>query len=147
MTRSKGQSIVEFAFIAPMLVFMLISIIYVGITFLDYTQYNNAARDAARDISLQTQFENKKKLVDRINKPDPELLKRYATHLTNLYTATWHAALVDDSGSETGDKSKAEDVHITINLERDELPSIFESLHILPKHLKAIEYKMKLENN
>lgn len=146
MTRSKGQSIVEFAFIAPMLVFMLIGIIYVGIAFLDYTQYNNAARDAARDISLQMTFPDKKTIVDNINKSDPNQLKRYATTITDLLSAKWSAEFLDKNGKSTTKQTDAFDVHITISLERAELPTALENLHILPKHLKTIEYKMKIEN-
>jgi Flp pilus assembly protein TadG len=54
--KQKGQGIVEFALVVPMLAALGIAIVYIGIMFLDYTQYSNAARDAARDISLQTKF-------------------------------------------------------------------------------------------
>ena len=54
--KQKGQGIVEFALVVPMLAALGIAIVYVGIMFLDYTQYSNAARDAARDISIQTHY-------------------------------------------------------------------------------------------
>ncbi|MBR1580822.1 MAG: pilus assembly protein [Selenomonadaceae bacterium] len=143
----KGQSMVEFALVVPMLVFLFLGIMYLGITFMDYTQYNNAARDAARDISLQSDFNAKKNLKDKINsKNNAAQVKRYATQLTTLYTATWHAEFLDKDGNPTTDQQKALDVHIAIDLARPALPQVLEDLDILPTNLKTIEYKMSLEN-
>ena len=141
----KGQSMVEFALVVPMLVFLFLGIMYLGITFMDYTQYNNAARDAARDISLQSDFNAKKDLVNKI-KNNTAQVKRYATQLTTLYTATWHAEFLDKDGNPTNDQQKALDVHIAIDLARPALPQVLEDLDILPTNLKTIEYKMSLEN-
>lgn len=144
MNRIKGQSIVEFALIVPMMIFMFLSIIYTGIAFLDYTQYSNAARDAARDISLSS---DKQTLVSRINAQNADQLKRYATQITDLYTATWHAEFLKSDGKTVATtQADAVDVRITIDLARDDLPSALESLHILPKNLKTISFKMSLEN-
>ena len=51
--KEKGQAMVEFAVILPFMIALSVAIIYLGALFLDYTQYSNAARDIARDISLQ----------------------------------------------------------------------------------------------
>ena len=51
--RQKGQTLVEFAFVVPILIFLFLSIMYLGIMFMEYLQYSNAARDAARDIATQ----------------------------------------------------------------------------------------------
>lgn len=145
--RNKGQSVVEFALVVPMLVFMFLSVIYIGVTFLDYTQFSNAARDAARDVSLQRGFENQQILVDKINSNDADQLARYATQLTKLFKPTWHAEFLKNDGKTIAtNQSDAADVHITITLSRDDLPSALEALNILPKDLKPIDYKMRLEN-
>lgn len=138
--RNKGQTIVEFALVVPLMMFIFFSSIYAGIMFLDYTQYNNAARNAARDVSLQATFDAKKNLVDKINNKNETLLKRYASQLTNLYDATWQAEFTDEDGNPTTDEAKAVDVHIVIMLSRDEI-----LLKFLPTNLKSIDYKMRLE--
>ena len=49
--RQKGQTLIEFAFVAPIVVFLFLSILYFGTMFMEYIQYNNAARDAARAVA------------------------------------------------------------------------------------------------
>jgi Flp pilus assembly protein TadG len=44
--KQKGQGIIEFALIVPLLIAVGIAVVYVGIMFLDYTQYSNAASTA-----------------------------------------------------------------------------------------------------
>ncbi len=48
----KGQSIVEFAFILPILVLFLIGLMYFGLMFSNYIALNNIARDAARSAAM-----------------------------------------------------------------------------------------------
>ena len=108
--KQKGQGIIEFAIIAPILVAMGVAIVYVGIMFLDYTQYSNAARDAARDISIQTKFitdDNldtstrsrkadamRQDIADALNGLDgyekyTTMTERYQHPFTNIYDPTW----------------------------------------------------------
>ncbi len=48
----KGQSIVEFAFILPVLVLFLIGLMYFGLMFSNYLALNDIARDAARSAAM-----------------------------------------------------------------------------------------------
>lgn len=48
----KGQSIVEFAFVLPILVLFLIGLMYFGLMFSNYVALNNIARDAARSAAM-----------------------------------------------------------------------------------------------
>ena len=149
--RQKGQATVEFALVVPILIFIFLSIIYIGILFMDYIQFSNAARDAARDISLQAGTEAnaatlRSDLASKINAQNSETLNRYAVQLTNLYTPTWSATFLDSDGDSVS-AAKASDVQITIVLKREALPSALEALHILPTQLKTITYKMKLETS
>ena len=143
--RSKGQAVVEFAFVAPMLVILTLTTIYVGIAFMDYSQYNNAARAAARDISLTDGFSDKKKLVNDINAQKKTLLKRYATQLTSFFTPTWSAVFLDKEGNKTTDKTEAYDVQVSIDLERESFSDVLENLHFLPKNFPIV-FTMRLEN-
>ena len=40
MERQKGQSMVEFAFILPLFVFIFLAIMYMGMLFADYLSFN-----------------------------------------------------------------------------------------------------------
>ncbi|OJV66642.1 MAG: hypothetical protein BGO41_04255 [Clostridiales bacterium 38-18] len=52
MKSSKGQSLVEFALVMPLLMLILIGIIEFGFMFSGYLTLTNASREAARVISL-----------------------------------------------------------------------------------------------
>jgi Flp pilus assembly protein TadG len=71
-SRSAGQSMVEFAMVAPVLFLVLIAIFQFGIAFTDYIQVTNAARDGAR-----------KALVSR---SDPNAVSTVQTAVKN---STW----------------------------------------------------------
>lgn len=149
INRQNGQSTVEFAFVVPTLIFLFLSILYIGIMFCDYIQFSNAARDAARDISLQvgtleSAATARKDMATRIKAQDKALLDRYAVQLTNLYSPTWDVVFLKGDGS-TAEAKDAVDVQVNITLTRDDLPSALEALHILPRTLKTISYKMNLE--
>lgn len=149
--RQKGQAMIEFALVVPIVIFLFLSILYIGIMFMDYLQYSNAARDAARDISLQTGTAYdaailRTNLASKINSQNTELLNRYAVQLTNLYSAKWSASFLDSSGNSVN-AANASDVQISITLKRDALPGPLENLHILPTELKTINYKMALEKS
>ncbi len=77
--KQKGQSLVEFALIVPMLVALGLSVIYIGLLYVDYTQYSNAARDAAREISILADISS-----DYFQKAKKTDLERYALARQNV---------------------------------------------------------------
>ena len=128
--KQKGQSSVEFAFIVPWFFMMCFGMIYGGMFFMDYLQFNNAARGVARAISiaedsnrdtLKNDFENHKGL--------------YYNQLTNLYTATPQVNLEADKVM----------VEIKLNLNEGVVPGILSQINFPPKELKPIEVVMPLE--
>lgn len=155
--KEKGQGMVEFAVVLPLLIMLTLSIIYVGAMFLDYQQYSNAARDAARDISLQTAtkkvdgsvqntaHEQRQNLILKINKADSDTLKRYVNPITNLYTPKWSAAFLKNDGTTTTEEKDAVDIQVSIALKRDESMEFGGFMKVLPKELKPIIFKMKIE--
>ena len=154
--KQKGQALVEFAFVVPMLIFLFISIMYIGITFIEWIQYSNAARDAARDIATQynesgvkyakSAHELRKSIISEINNANSARLKRYALEYINpLYAATWHAEMQDKDGNPSNNESEVVDVCVKISLKRRDLPPALESLNILPVELKQIVHKMRIE--
>ena len=60
MTKQKGQAAVEFAFIVPIVMFIVLGGIYGGILFIDYMNYSNLARQLARDATVRNVEDIKK---------------------------------------------------------------------------------------
>ncbi len=149
--RQRGQAAVELAFVLPLLIFLFLCIFYLGIMFMDYIQYSNAARAAARDISIQVDYTNanpsvkRDQLAEKINNQDSKAIKSYVTPLTSLYSAYWDVMFLDENGDETSEAAKGVEVQITISLERGDLPTVLENLHVIPRALKPIQYKMRME--
>ena len=55
MKKSKGQSLVEFALILPLFLFLVFAIIYCGMLFHDYSSLSSIARSAAREAAIMTE--------------------------------------------------------------------------------------------
>ncbi len=160
--RQKGQSIVEFAFIVPMIILLFLCIFYFGMMFMEYLRYSNAARTAARDISLIQHWDSssnltRSKAAEEIRNDDEDRLAKYYNKDImdmKLYEADWGAVFVDDEGNETEtETTNSTSVKITIDLYRksktgkseDAKPGFMGEFRILPAGLRTIEFTMKLE--
>jgi Flp pilus assembly protein TadG len=55
MRKNKGQSLVEFALILPLFLFLVFAIIYCGMLFHDYSALSSIARSAAREAAIMTE--------------------------------------------------------------------------------------------
>ena len=121
----KGQSTVEFAFVVPFLVFLFFALIYGGMLFMDYIQYNNAARAIARDVAF-TQNTDKE-----------ELESKYFNPLTSLYQASLTPPPAIDE-----DKKQ---VTVKISLTRNVHLGFFDEIGFPPAKLKDIIYTMPIE--
>ena len=145
----KGQSLIEFALIVPTLIFLFLAIIYMGITFLDYTQYNNAARDMARDIALTNGDGGKDTLKKNINKAksvNDTSLKPYVSPITDGFIEPKFTVSFLDSGGTEKDKAKdAINVQVKVELTVKGLPQPLKDLNVLQEKLKTLTYKMRLE--
>ena len=166
--KQKGQGIIEFALIVPMLIAVGVAVVYVGIMFMDYTQYSNAARDAARDISVQTEVWNtdetsttanelRQNIVNAINAGSGSeyetVVSRYAHPFSDIFKAKWKAQFYYlDSSTKvlktTDQATKADTVEVSIELTTADgvekgayLNNWFDKLFQLP----AIHYRMVLE--
>lgn len=135
MYKQKGQAMVEFAFIVPFLIFIFLALVYGGILFMDYIQYNNAARAIARDAAFSTKTE--------FNDSDKAIFKERFNPLTSLYTADPPEVTINNE-----DKT----VTVTINLKRNDHLKLFGILtsdpekEFPPRELKPIIYTMPIEN-
>ena len=132
MTKQRGQSAVEFALIAPMFFLMCFGMIYAGILFMDYLQYNNAARDIARFASIEG--------VDRAKSER----SRFINPITDLYIIS-DPNNTDDFNVQLINENK--DVEVTINLTLNSaLPKVLVDIDFPPNKLKTIRYVMPVEN-
>ena len=52
MKKHKGQSVVEFALVLPLFLFIMFGIIYSGMMFHDYITLSNIARSCSRDVAI-----------------------------------------------------------------------------------------------
>ena len=117
MRRQRGQTAVEFALMAPIIFLLIFGMIYGGIMFMDYLNFNNYARTIAREVSLTTNSTDRAELVKKYNGYKGE---------AGVYLVT--VEVTDDS----------EDVTVTINFTRGN------SFLVLPKEFNIV-YSMKLE--
>lgn len=51
--KNKGQSLVEFALVIPLFLFLVFAIIYCGMLFHDYSALSSIARSAAREAAIE----------------------------------------------------------------------------------------------
>ena len=132
MKGQKGQSVVEFAFVIPLFLLLIVGMIYGGFAYADYLQYNNAVRDAARDIAVN--YTARDDTVAGLNDNNPAVVKKYANPLTNLYKPTFSATV-------NNDRYGKEYVQVSVVLE------LTANTSLLPKELKGIQCTMAIEND
>ena len=142
MKGQKGQSLVEFALIVPLVLLLILGMIYGGFAYADYLQYSTAVREAARDISVQ-ESTRRSVIVSGLNSNNPAVVNDYADPLTNLYKATFSVRPFvrnqDGSETETGINS-AEFVTVKAEFVLNNT-----SISVLPATLKAVQCTMPVE--
>ena len=117
MTKQRGQSAVEFALMAPLVFGIIFVMIYGGIMFMDYLNYNNYARTMARKVSLAPADE-RDSIMENYNKYKEEA----GVYLVSFYVRT-----------------KDDDVVVTVEFRRKD------DFMILPKEFDIV-YRMRLED-
>ena len=141
----KGQALVGFALVALFLCLLLTGLIFGGFAYVDYLQYNNAARSIARAVSIQDES-GRATLVAALNgssyPPGSAELNKHVNPLTSLYTARFQVTLEDDATADTEGKDL---VQVTIKLTpSDRTPT--GKREFLPA-FKDIKYTMRLEDS
>ena len=135
MRKQRGQTLIEFALMAPMMFLRIFGMIYGGIMFVDYLNFNNEARTLARQIAVaDTQAERDALMVKYTEGSNDSSFKRF-------YNITMTAKYGYDTNNE-----KPIDAVVTISFDRknDDLPNVLKAVHFPPEHF-AIQYRMKLE--
>ena len=131
---------VEFAFIVPGLIFIFLGLVYGGILFMDYIQYNNAARAIARAAAFSPEKD--------FNAAALKQLEDKYFPLTSLYKANIKEI----------DPLDGTAVKVTITLTRKDDLKLFslltsdsenedDKIEFPPRKLKDIVYIMPIEQN
>ena len=118
MKRQKGQSAVEFALMAPIVFTLILGMIYGGVMFMDYLNFNNQARTIAREVSIAAPSD-RTAIMDKYN--------RYTDKLAGVYKVSVNVTTDD------------EDVTVNVDFTRPD------SFMMMPKEF-GIVYRMKLED-
>ena len=132
MKRHKGQSVVEFALVLPLFLFIMFGVIYTGMMFHDYTTLSNIARSSAREAAVSATHDY------------TEIAKYYRDNqLDELMTSFYKKA---DTNPIVIERVKAgteeEGVRSTINMQLN-VNGFFVDM-ILPKTF-GVQYYMKKE--
>lgn len=136
--KQKGQSAVEFAFIVPLFMVIVLGMIYAGILFMDYLQYNNDARAIAREVAFMpaenfTEDNGVSKLSAAKTK---ELADFYFKNRTDMYNATLEPPEKNDSDSL---------VTVKISFELNGTWGLSKFINFPPSTLKTIVFTMPIE--
>lgn len=134
MSRQKGQSLVEFALIVPIFFLMCFAMIYGGMLFMDYLQWNNAARGVARAISLAQSDEQRETIAADFENHNSVYIKQ----LTKLYKAN------PKISKPIGPNNVTVEVDLTLNSK--DLPLVLNLLKFPPQKLNPVKIIMPIEN-
>lgn len=103
MKKSKGQSLVEFALILPLFLFLIFAIIYAGMLFHDYSALSSIARSAAREAAIVTAVPSTGHYSD--------IETFYTTQTRNTLTTLYKTQTVD-----VEHKTKNDEAYVTVRI-------------------------------
>lgn len=135
MKSQKGQATVEFAFVVSFFFMMCFGMIYGGILFMDYLQYNNAARMVARVIAIEPNSDKRTEIATDFKDKN----SKYINPLTKLYSATPDVVIDDKVENNVT-------VTIKLTLNEEGLLGILSRINFPPKNLTAVKVVMPLEH-
>lgn len=132
MKGHKGQSVVEFALVLPLFLFIMFGVIYTGMMFHDYTTLSNIARSSAREAAISA------------TQDYTEIANYYKNNqLDNLMTSFYKKADANPIVIEAvTDASGGKGIKTTINMQLN-VKGFFVDM-ILPKTF-GVQYYMRKE--
>lgn len=131
MNRQKGQSIVEFALIIPLVLLVIMGMIYGAFAYADYLQCTTSVREAARNIAMQTTKEKRSQKAASLtnNSYQPALYK------AKLYTEEYAVTVTEPTDANPGT------VEVSATLQRKDNIRII----VLPERLGPVKCTMPIE--
>lgn len=139
MKKQHGQSMVEFALIAPMIFLMIFGMIWGGYMFMEYLRFSNDVRAAARAVAVVDDADKRKQLRENYTK---SLEETYRRELPTLYEP--NISFVEEVNETDPDRSDAV-IKITFT-RRNDLPAVLMWVNFPPDKIPALNYRMKIEN-
>jgi len=138
MRRQRGQTLVEFALMAPLMFLLIFGMIYGGVMFVDYMNLNNDARALARRIAVANANDRATLLAEY-----PEVDGKSIQRFYNIKMKASYGYAANDTA-----KTTPIDAIVTVTFDRDnkDLPWIVYKIGFPPEHF-AIQYSMKLEKS
>lgn len=135
MKKQRGQTLVEFALMAPMIFLLVFAMIYGGVMFMDYLNFCNEARTLARRIAVASTAD-RAKLMEEYNTDKGEVTRFYTVNMTAAYS-------YDEDDTE---QNTPVDAVVTVTFKRDntDLPWVVYKIGFPPEKF-SIKYSMKLE--
>lgn len=124
---------VEFALIAPIVFLMIFGMIWGGIMFMEYMHYSNAVRTAARQIAV----------VDYAQRDTT--IEAQRVWLQNLWEKEVGVKFYQPN-VEIHTTEDNNDVVVSVDFARAvNIPNILDAVDFPPKHIKGLQYRMRLE--
>ena len=155
MIRQRGQTLVEFALMAPMIFLLIFGMIYGGAMFMEYLNFSNQARTIAREIAVLDNVNNRDSIIESYG-ATAQFTRFYNVERTISYTYE-QKETKDDEGNTVydgegntvyeDDTEKPVDVVVKVTFTRDnkDLPWVLYKVGFPPEKINAIEYTMRLE--
>lgn len=147
MKRQHGQTLVEFALMAPLMFLLIFGMIYGGTMFMQYLDFSNNARQIAREVSVLDNVDNRDDIVNKYG-AETEFTRFYTAKRTISYSYEKKTVTNGDgTTTEEDDTNKPVDVIVTVTFERDnkDLPWILYKVGFPPEKINPIVYRMRLE--
>ena len=135
---------VEFALIAPIVFMMIFGMIWGGIMFMEYMHYSNAVRTAARQIAVVRNETERSAMVTSQEAWLKELWQNEVA--VTFYEPNPNVTIVENY-AEDGTTRLSRDVVVTVGFARAKnVPVILDAMDFPPKYIKALEYRMRVED-
>ena len=139
MKRQRGQTLVEFALIAPLMFLMIFGMIYGGAMFMQYLNMSNEVRTIARTIAIRNSETERQNLINSYGAKST-----FASfyEMKRTIECTYYP---NEEGTE--DKKNPKEIIVKVTFKRDnkDLPWILYKIGFPPEEIKPIEYHMKAE--
>ena len=133
MEKQRGQTLVEFALVMPMIALFIFGMIYGALIFVDYMDFSNQARTIARQVAVMDEEKRSAEFDATLQE-----ISKFAS----FYNVTRKVSLVTNEG-----ETKPADVLVEIDFTRDnkDLPNVLKWIGFPPETIRPIKYRMKLE--
>lgn len=136
MKKQRGQTLLEFALMAPMIFLLVFAMIYGGVMFMDYLNFCNEARTLARKIAVADTNTRAELMATYNTDKGEEFARFYKVNMTAAYS-------YDENDTA---KNTPVDAVVTVTFNRDnkDLPWVVYKTGFPPQTFKIV-YSMKLE--